>query len=187
MRMVLEQNSRELAQLGLQHIEDAILRLLDANPQGLRNVDVARALELRSDFPGRQRDYISYSVLGGLLARGLVDWNQQSKLFTKKNANISEIDQAQYGLRRIEDAILILLKSHPEGLGNSEIADLLDLRSEFRGRQKNYLTYSVLGGLISQGKVNWDSQAKLFSVATEPPANKQVLDTPLRELTVYEH
>ena len=47
--------TQALAQEGLQQIETAILRLLDANPQGLRNVDIARNLGLSFDFGGNYR------------------------------------------------------------------------------------------------------------------------------------
>ena len=70
---------------------------------------------------------------------------------------------AQAGLRQIEDAILRLLEANPQDLRNSEMADLLGLRSDFRGRQKNFLTYSVLGGLLSKGQVDWDQNTKLFA------------------------
>ena len=69
------------------------------------------------------------------------------------NGNSAEYTMAQMGLRKLEDAILLLLESHPTGLGNSEIAESLGLRSDFQGRQKDYLTYSVLGGLLKKGKV----------------------------------
>ena len=39
-----DNNTQALAQEGLRQIETAILRLLDANPQGLRNADIARNL-----------------------------------------------------------------------------------------------------------------------------------------------
>lgn len=120
-----------LARTGLHQIEDATLRLLDANPQGLRNVDVARTLSLRSDFPGRRRDFLTYSVLGGLLERGSIVWDQESKLFFSHHRDFSTIDEAQTGLRQIENAIIELLEVHPEGLRNVDIADALDLRSDF--------------------------------------------------------
>ena len=67
------------------------------------------------------------------------------------------------GLRRIEDSILTLLSRNPQGLRNSKIADALGLRSDFQGRQKDYLTYSVLGGLLAQDKVARDPETKLFT------------------------
>ena len=73
---------------------------------------------------------------------------------------------AQEGLRHIEDAILMLLEAHPQGLRNAQIADALGLRSSIRGGQRNYLTYSVLGGLMARGAVTQDSETKLFTIAT---------------------
>lgn len=42
--------ARVLAQEGLRHIEQAILMLLDDNPQGLRNSQIADLLGLRSSI-----------------------------------------------------------------------------------------------------------------------------------------
>ncbi|RNJ63177.1 MAG: hypothetical protein EDM03_01745 [Porphyrobacter sp. IPPAS B-1204] len=53
----------------------------------------------------------------------------------------------------LEDAILEYLKARPEGAINNQIARDLGLESDFAGRQKNYLTYSLLGGLITRGLV----------------------------------
>lgn len=68
-------NARQIAQDGLQRVEEAILKLLDSNPQGLRNTQIADLLDLRSDFRGRQGDYLTCSVLGGLIAKGRVYWD----------------------------------------------------------------------------------------------------------------
>ena len=79
--------------------------------------------------------------------------------------NPDDRELAQTGLRQIEDAILGLLQRHPEGLRNAQIAELLNLRSDFDGRQKDYLTYSVLGGLLKRGRVARDQKTKAFSKA----------------------
>ena len=75
---------------------------------------------------------------------------------------------AQEGLRHIEQAILMLLESHPDGLRNSQIADLLGLRSSIRDGQRNYLTYSVLGGLMARGEVVQNRETKVFNKAEAP-------------------
>lgn len=62
-------------------------------------------------------------------------------------------DKAQQGLRLIEDSIIELLSYNAEGLTNAEIVEYLGLQSEHQGRQKNYLTYSVLGNLMKDNKV----------------------------------
>ena len=72
---------------------------------------------------------------------------------------------AQEGLRHIEQAIVMLLDAHPNGLRNSQIADLLGLRSSIRDGQRNYLTYSVLGGLMARGEVVQNRETKVFSRA----------------------
>jgi DNA-binding IclR family transcriptional regulator len=72
---------------------------------------------------------------------------------------------AQSGLANIEAAILRLLEQHASGLRNSDIAERLGLHSDFRGRQKDYLTYSVLGGLIRKGKIKRDEKTKRFHLA----------------------
>ena len=69
---------------------------------------------------------------------------------------------AQEGLGHIEQAILMLLEAHPDGLRNSQIADLLGLRSSIRDGQRNYLTYSVLGGLMARGEVAQNRDTKVF-------------------------
>lgn len=53
----------------------------------------------------------------------------------------------------LEDAIFEYLKAQPEGAINNQIARDLGLESDFEGRQKNYLTYSLLGGLMMRGMV----------------------------------
>ena len=79
------------------------------------------------------------------------------------SANVSPQSLVQEGLRQIEDAILELLHRNPQGLRNVQVADLLDLRSGVRGGQRNYLTYSLLGRLLSQGRVSWDEETKLYT------------------------
>lgn len=59
----------------------------------------------------------------------------------------------------LEDAILEYLKARPEGAINNQIARDLSLESDFAGRQKNYLTYSLLGGLMTRGLVKRETVA----------------------------
>ena len=75
--------ARELAQEGLRHIQNAILMVLESNPQGLRNAQIADLLELRSSMKGNQKDYLTYSVLGGLMERGEVTHNPETKIFAR--------------------------------------------------------------------------------------------------------
>ena len=58
---------RQKAQHAVTELKEATLELLDEFPSGLRNVDVADKLDIRSNYLGRQQDYLSWSVLGLLL------------------------------------------------------------------------------------------------------------------------
>jgi len=69
---------------------------------------------------------------------------------------MSETDprmRAQQGVALLKQAILDVLAQKPEGLTNAEIARLLDIRSDYRGAQKDYLSWSVLGLLLNEGKI----------------------------------
>lgn len=70
--IVVPQGAVERAQLGLEFLKAAIRDLARANPKGITNSDAASLLGLRSDYRGRQKDYLSYSVLGLLLREGKV-------------------------------------------------------------------------------------------------------------------
>ena len=155
--------ARSLAAEGLQQVENAVIELLHRNPQGMRNVQIANLLGLRSGVRGGQRNYLTYSVLGNLLDQGKILWDDETKLYSTIGADLTPQALAEDGLRTIEQAILDLLQQHPEGLRNVDISAILALHSTVRGGRRNYLTYSVLGGLLAQGKVAWDKQTKLYT------------------------
>jgi hypothetical protein len=63
------------------------------------------------------------------------------------------IERAQLGLQLLKAAIHELSKANLNGITNSDAASLLGLRSDYRGKQKDYLSYSVLGLLLREGKI----------------------------------
>lgn len=78
--IVVPQGSVERAQQGLAMLKKAVLDLVRANPGGITNADVASLLGLRSDYRGRQKDYLSYSVLGLLLREGKIKRAEHGRL-----------------------------------------------------------------------------------------------------------
>ena len=62
-------------------------------------------------------------------------------------------EQAEKGLSLLKEAILGILARKPEGLRNAEIAEILGIHSDYQGEQKDYLSWSVLGLLLNEGKV----------------------------------
>jgi len=71
--IIVPQGSVERAQLGLELIKSAVLELAQANELGISNSDAASLLGLRSDYLGKQKDYLSYSVLGLLMREGKLE------------------------------------------------------------------------------------------------------------------
>jgi uncharacterized protein len=59
-------------------------------------------------------------------------------------------DKAQEGVNLLKQAILETLKTHPEGLRNADIANTLDIRSDYLGGNKDYLSWSILGLLLNE-------------------------------------
>ncbi len=57
----------EKAQLGLSFLKDAIHELAQANPMGVQNGEIVKALNLKSDYLGGSKDYLTWSILGILM------------------------------------------------------------------------------------------------------------------------
>jgi uncharacterized protein len=62
-------------------------------------------------------------------------------------------EKAQVGLALLKEATLELCQANAKGLTNSDVASLLGLRSDYGGGSKDYLSYSVLGILMREGKI----------------------------------
>lgn len=71
--IVVPQGSVERAQLGLELLKTSIIELAAANSHGILNSDAASLLGLRSDYQGKQKDYLSYSIIGLLMKEGKLD------------------------------------------------------------------------------------------------------------------
>lgn len=90
---------------------------------------------------------------GGILTNTVVP----SGLGGKKRDHIAvphgSVERAQLGLEFLKTAIYDLAKANSGGITNSDAASLLGLRSDYNGKQKDYLSYSVLGLLIREGRI----------------------------------
>lgn len=62
-------------------------------------------------------------------------------------------EKAQMGLAILKSAVMELAKSNPEGIKNSDAAKYLGLQSDYGGGSKDYLSYSLLGILMKEGRI----------------------------------
>ena len=90
---------------------------------------------------------------GGLLTNTVIPSGVSANRRTKLTVPSGSIEKAQIGLRLLKEAVLELAKANPEGVSNSDTASVLGLRSDYGGGSKDYLSYSLLGLLMRDGKV----------------------------------
>jgi len=69
-------------------------------------------------------------------------------------------EQAQDGLRLLKQAIHSYIALHPEGVTNADVTTYLGLESDFEGSQKNYLAWSIIGLLVSEGKIKYEKHGR---------------------------
>ena len=62
-------------------------------------------------------------------------------------------DKAQLGLRMLKEAVLELAQANKKGITNSETVRALGLHSDYAGGSKDYLSWSLLGVLMREGKM----------------------------------
>lgn len=69
-------------------------------------------------------------------------------------------EKAQMGLDILKSAIMELAKANPGGIKNSDAAKYLGLQSDYGGGSKDYLSYSVLGILMKEGRMVRDEKKR---------------------------
>lgn len=62
-------------------------------------------------------------------------------------------EKSQIALSMLKDAVLELVKANAAGVSNSDVASVLGLRSDYGGGSKDYLSFSILGLLMRDGKI----------------------------------
>lgn len=58
---------REKAQTAVVMLKEAVIEILEANPEGLRHAEIVKHLDIASDYLGNQKNYLSWSVVGLLM------------------------------------------------------------------------------------------------------------------------
>ena len=74
-------------------------------------------------------------------------------------------EKAQAAVEMLKEAVLEVLCAHPEGLRHVDILTMLDIHSDYLGRQRNYLTWSVVGLLMNAGQIRRDGNRYFVTAA----------------------
>jgi len=97
---------------------------------------------------------------GGLLTNSVVPTGMAATR-TRKNLIIPSgvREKAQIGLNLLKEAVLELAKANRTGITNADASKALGLQSDYGGGSKDYLTYSILGLLMREGRLKRDETA----------------------------
>ena len=131
----------------IQEIHDAGLKVLHTVISD--NLTEEQALKIEAELISA----FGIRSQGGLLTNRIRP--NPENISKKVSVNIPEgcYEKAQMGLDFIKSAIMELAKANPSGIKNSDAAKYLGLQSDYGGGSKDYLSYSVLGILMKEGKM----------------------------------
>ena len=90
---------------------------------------------------------------GGLLTNRVRPNPENISKKVKVNVPEGCYEKAQMGLDFIKSAIMELAKANPSGIKNADAAKYLGLQSDYGGGSKDYLSYSILGILMKEGRM----------------------------------
>lgn len=71
-------------------------------------------------------------------------------------------EQAQLGLKYIEDSVVNLLTRHPKGLSSAGIAEALGLSSDLQPEHRELIVSGVLELLARSGRILWDEASRTY-------------------------
>jgi uncharacterized protein len=91
---------------------------------------------------------------GGLLTNSVIPNLNPTKRRMRNLVMPSGIaEKAQIGLSMLKDAVLELSIANTDGVTNSDVAHSLGLQSDYLGGSKDYLSWSILGLLMREGRL----------------------------------
>ena len=101
---------------------------------------------------------------GGLLTNVIIPSGLSGKKRTSIVVPQGVQEKAQIGLSLLKDAVLEFAKANKSGISNSDAASLLGLKSDYGGGSKDYLSYSIIGLLMREGKLAREGNSRKQSL-----------------------
>ena len=98
--------------------------------------------------------------LGGLLTNQVRPNPNNISKRSRVNIPSGCYEKAQMGLDLLKAAVMELAKANSTGIRNSDAAKYLGLQSDYGGGSKDYLSYSLLGILMKEGKIERNESKK---------------------------
>lgn len=93
---------------------------------------------------------------GGFLTNSVVPSGREKRLRRDLKVPSGVAEKAAIGLGLIKEAVVELAKANLDGITNADCAKALGLQSNYRGGAKDYLSFSILGLLLEEGRLKRD-------------------------------
>jgi len=90
---------------------------------------------------------------GGILTNTVSPSGQTKKVRKGLVIPAGSVEKAQVALELLKSAVLELAQANPDGITNSDAVKALGLHSDYAGGSKDYLSWSILGLLMRDGKM----------------------------------
>jgi len=90
---------------------------------------------------------------GGTLYNTVIPTGTVRRIQNNINVPTGVIEKAQIGINLLKNALAEFAEANLHGITNSDAAHYLGLQSDNDGKQQDYLTYSILGILLKEGRV----------------------------------
>lgn len=97
---------------------------------------------------------------GGVLTNTVIPTGTSARTRANLVVPSGSVEKAQIGLELLKAAVLELAQANASGVTNSDVAKALGLQSDYAGGSKDYLSWSVLGLLMREGKMIRDEGKK---------------------------
>lgn len=102
---------------------------------------------------------------GGLLANSVVPSGVAGPVRKGVTIPAGAVEKAQVGLDLLKAAVLELAQANLDGITNSDASKALGLQSDYAGGSKDYLSWSILGLLMREGRVIRGDQKRHRAIA----------------------
>ena len=102
------------------------------------------------------------SATGGLLTNAVLPSGKAQGKRRGVTLPTGVQEKAQIGLDLLKSAVLELAIANPQGLTNSDICHSLGMQSDYLGGSKDYLSWSILGLLMREGRVRRGEKKKHY-------------------------
>jgi hypothetical protein len=90
---------------------------------------------------------------GGILTNSVVPTGKSLKIRKNLIVPSGSKERAKMGLDLLKDAVLELARANKDGITNADAAKSLGLQSDYQGGSKDYLSWSIIGMLMREGKL----------------------------------